>query len=75
MTTTPAGSPPPAELTRQIELLMAKNERLVTMLEAARAVMLDGAGLADIARPLAVMAAMTALFLALGAGTFRWTQD
>ena len=41
MTTTPAGSPPPAELTRQIELLMAKNERLVTMLEAARAQLSD----------------------------------
>ena len=48
---------------------------LTHMLDAARAVMLDGAGLADIARPLAVMGAMTAVFLALGAGTFRWTQD
>jgi ABC-type multidrug transport system permease subunit len=48
---------------------------LTHMLEAARAVMLDGAGLADIAKPLTVMAAMTALFLALGASIFRWTQD
>ena len=48
---------------------------LTHMLEAARAVMLDGAGLADIAKPLMVMTGMTALFLALGAGTFRWTQD
>ena len=40
MTTTPAGSASP-ELTRQIELLMAKNERLVTMLEAARAQLSD----------------------------------
>lgn len=48
---------------------------LTHMLEAARAVMLDGAGLADIARPLLVLTGMTALFLAIGAGFFRWTQD
>lgn len=48
---------------------------LTHMLEAARAVMLDGAGLADIAKPLTMMALMTALFLALGASIFRWTQD
>ncbi len=48
---------------------------LTHMLEAARAVMLDGAGLADIAKPLMVMTGMTALFLALGASSFRWTQD
>jgi len=48
---------------------------LTHMLEAARAVMLDGAGLADIARSLAALAAMTAVFLAIGAGFFRWSQD
>ncbi|AXQ29246.1 ABC transporter permease [Solimonas sp. K1W22B-7] len=48
---------------------------LTHMLEAARAVMIDGAGLADIARPLLALAAMTALFLAIGAGFFRWSQD
>lgn len=48
---------------------------LTHMLEAARAVMLDGAGLVDIAQPLLVLGAMTALFLALGASTFRWTQE
>ena len=48
---------------------------LTHMLEAARAVMLDGAGLADIAKPLLVLAAMTVLFLTLGASMFRWTQD
>jgi ABC-type multidrug transport system permease subunit len=48
---------------------------LTHMLEAARAVMLDGAGLVDIAQPLLVLSAMTALFLALGASTFRWTQE
>ncbi|MDB5968868.1 MAG: transporter permease [Hydrocarboniphaga sp.] len=48
---------------------------LTHMLEAARAVMLDGAGLADIRQPLLAMAAMTAVFLAIGAYFFRWTQD
>lgn len=48
---------------------------LTHMLDAARAVMLDGAGIADIAKPLAILAGMTALFLALGAAMFRWTQD
>ncbi|MBV8063767.1 MAG: ABC transporter permease, partial [Nevskia sp.] len=48
---------------------------LTHMLDAARAVMLDGAGLAELARPLLVLAAMTAVFLALGARMFRWTQD
>jgi len=48
---------------------------LTHMLDAARAVMLDGAGVADIAKPLAVLTGMTALFLAVGAAMFRWTQD
>jgi ABC-2 type transport system permease protein len=48
---------------------------LTQMLEAARAVMLDGAHLIDIARPLLVMAAMTGVFLAVGSSLFRWTQD
>lgn len=48
---------------------------LTHMIEAARAVMLDGAGIADIAKPLTIMAAMTALFLTVGAAMFRWTQD
>lgn len=48
---------------------------LTHMLDATRAVMLDGAGVIDIAKPLGIMAAMTALFLAVGAAMFRWTQD
>lgn len=48
---------------------------LTHMLEAARAVMLDGAGLADIAQSLLALVAMTAVFLAIGAGFFRWSQD
>lgn len=48
---------------------------LTQMLEAARAVMFDGAGIKDIAGHAAALAAMSALFLALGAGMFRWTRD
>jgi ABC-2 type transport system permease protein len=45
---------------------------LTHVLEAARAIMLDGAGLAAIAPHLLVLAAMSAVFLAIGAATFRW---
>ncbi len=53
----------------------AKAFPLTQMLEAARAIMLDGAGLADIAPQLAFLAATSALFLALGAVFFRWRVD
>ena len=45
---------------------------LTHMLSAARAVMLDGAGVAEILPDLLTLGAMTAVFLALGALTFRW---
>ena len=45
---------------------------LTHVLEAARAVMLDGANLAAIAPHLLVLAGMSAAFLAIGAATFRW---
>jgi len=45
---------------------------LTHMLAAARAVMLDGAGLAAILPYITTLLAMTALFLLLGAATFRW---
>lgn len=45
---------------------------LTHMIEAARAVMLDGASLTAIAPQLGVLLAMTAGFLALGAWLFRW---
>lgn len=48
---------------------------LTHMLDAARAVMLDGAGLIDIAQPMFVMIAMTAIFLAVGAGLFKWSPE
>lgn len=45
---------------------------LTHVIDAARAVMIDGAGLAQIAPNLLALAAMSAAFLALGAWLFRW---
>jgi ABC-type multidrug transport system permease subunit len=45
---------------------------LTWMLDSARAIMLDGAGLADVAPDLAVLGAMSAVFLVVGALIFRW---
>jgi len=48
---------------------------LTHVLEAARAVMLDGAGVAQIAPNLAFLAATALAFLAIGAWSFRWRID
>jgi ABC-2 type transport system permease protein len=48
---------------------------LTHMLNAARAIMLDGAGIREIAPDLTVLSLMALVFLALGASSFRWTQD
>jgi ABC-type multidrug transport system permease subunit len=45
---------------------------LTQMLEAARAIMLDGAGIADILPRLAALVAMTAAFLGIAGASFRW---
>lgn len=45
---------------------------LTHMIDAARAVMLDGASLVDIAPQLGILLLMTLIFLALGARLFRW---
>ena len=45
---------------------------LTHVLDAARAVMIDGAGLADIAPQLGVLLAMSAFFMLFGATVFRW---
>jgi ABC-type multidrug transport system permease subunit len=45
---------------------------LTHVVDAARAVMNDGAGLLDILPQLGVLTAMTAVFLAIGASLFRW---
>lgn len=48
---------------------------LTHILTAARAIMLDGAGLAEISVHLGVLAFMSVLFLALGAAWFKWSVD
>jgi ABC-type multidrug transport system permease subunit len=45
---------------------------LTHLTRATRAIMLDGAGLADVSLELGVLAATSAVFLALGAKAFRW---
>jgi ABC-type multidrug transport system permease subunit len=48
---------------------------LTHMLTAARAIMLDGANLADISGHLGVLVLMSAVFLVIGALSFKWTSD
>ncbi len=48
---------------------------LTQMLHAARAVMLDGAGLPEVLPQLSALAGMAALFLGLAAASFRWRAD
>ena len=45
---------------------------LTHVLDAARAVMIDGAGIVDIAPQLTTLVVMSAIFLSLGALVFRW---
>lgn len=52
--------------------LVASLMPLTHMIEAARAVMTEGATLSQVAPHLYVLCAMTAAFLAVGAWTFRW---
>jgi ABC-type multidrug transport system permease subunit len=53
-------------------LALARVFPLTYILESARAIMLDGATLAEVAPQLAALGAMSALFLTLGAAIFRW---
>jgi hypothetical protein len=43
------------------------------MLDAARAIMIDGAGVLDVLPQLAYLGIMTVAFLALGSALFRWS--
>ena len=47
---------------------------LTHVLESARAVILDGATLAEVAPSLGALLALSAVFLAVGAAIFRWEQ-
>lgn len=63
------------EGTNPIMQAVSQLSPLTHILAAARAIMLDGAGLADISGHLLVLAAMSAVFLAIGTYTFKWTTD
>jgi ABC-2 type transport system permease protein len=54
---------------------LAKIFPLTHILDSARAVMLDGASLADIAPDLIMLTVLSLAFLALGAHYFRWGPD
>lgn len=45
---------------------------LTHLIESARAIMIDGAGLADISGHLLTLAIMTLIFIAIGSYSFRW---
>lgn len=59
------GSPPIIQQAAQIF-------PLTHMIDAARAIMIDGAGLAEIYPHLLVLLVMSILFMAIGARSFRW---
>ena len=48
---------------------------LTHVLEAARAIMLDGASLWDVRVPMLALAAISAALLAVGASLFKWTPE
>lgn len=48
---------------------------LTHMLSAARAIMLDGAGLLQVGYPIGILLVMGLVFLALGAYWFKWSAD
>jgi ABC-type polysaccharide/polyol phosphate export permease len=54
---------------------LAKIFPLTHVLDSARAVMLDGATLADIAPNMIMLTVLSLAFLALGARFFRWGPD
>ncbi|MEM9172506.1 MAG: ABC transporter permease, partial [Pseudomonadota bacterium] len=54
---------------------VAQASPLTQMLTAARSIMLDGAGLADVLPQLVWLVAMSVVFMAMGAWLFRWRQD
>ncbi|EIJ34373.1 ABC transporter permease [Thiothrix nivea] len=63
------------EGTNPIMQWLSQLSPLTHMLTAARAIMLDGAGLADITPQLLVLAGMSVIFLLIGAATFKWTAE
>ncbi len=54
---------------------VAKIFPLTHLLDAARAIMLDGAGLAAVGSDILYLAVMAVVFLAIGAWSFRWRVE
>jgi ABC-2 type transport system permease protein len=48
---------------------------LTQMLSAAREIIIDGGGFLDVAPQIAVLVGMSAIFLAIGASTFKWRSS
>lgn len=63
------------EGTPDIVQLSAQVFPLTHMLEGARTIMIDGGGIAEIANDLVVLLVMTAVFLAIGAWSFKWQES
>ncbi|WP_319557623.1 ABC transporter permease [Thiomicrorhabdus sp.] len=47
---------------------------LTHMLDAVRAITIDGEGLSDLLQPMAILSVMTLLFIALGSYFFKWSD-
>jgi ABC-type polysaccharide/polyol phosphate export permease len=60
------------EGTHPVVQTIAKVFPLTHVIDAARAIMIDGAGLAQLLPQIGALATMTVVFLAMGAWTFRW---
>lgn len=63
------------EGTNQFLQWVAQLLPLTHILEAARAIMIDGHGLASVAKRLVVLASMGGIFMALGAILFKWRTE
>ena len=55
--------------------LVAKVFPLTQMLDAARSIMIDGAGLAQVWKQVSYLGLISAVFLVLGAWSFKWRAD
>ena len=53
-------------------ITLARVFPLTHMIDAARAIMVDGAGLGDVLGPLGILGAMSVVFIVVGAWAFRW---
>ena len=63
------------EGTHELLQLTANLMPLTHLLEAARAIMLDGATLGEVAGHVAALALMSVVFMGLGAVLFKWSPD